>query len=222
MSVSGNIKRLRTQNNMTQEELAEKMFVSRQTVSSWETDRNRPDVDTLTSLAAVFETDVNDLIYGSPKSAYQKYQKRYIAAIVINVLFLIIMGVIRGIILPDWIEARGRKMIASPANLVFPLISEAIIFFTAGVLNLSVFSLWFDCRIRKTRIAIIVGIIMAVPSLLLLLTYIIWLVFPNSPLTWYFVLIGLNYKLLRIPLFWALPFFLGCLFFLRRNGKKSN
>ena len=221
MSVSGNIKRLRTQNNMTQDELAEKMFVSRQTVSSWETDRNRPDVDTLISLAAVFETDVNDLIYGSPKSAYQKYQKRYIAAIVITVLFLIVMGVIRGIILPNWIEARGRKMIASPANLVFPLISEAIIFFLAGVLNLSVFSLWFDCSLRKTKAALAVEIIMAVPSLLLLLTYIIWLVFSNSPLTWYFVLIGLHYKLLRIPLFWMLPFISGCVFFFRRN-KKSN
>jgi len=206
---------------MTQDELAEKMFVSRQTVSSWETDRNRPDVDTLASLAAVFETDVNDLIYGSPKSAYQKYQKRYIAAIVITVLFLIVMGVIRGIILPNWIEARGRKMIASPANLVFPLISEAIIFFLAGALNLSVFSLWFDCRLRKTKIALIVEIIMTAPALLLLLTYIIWLVFPNSPLTWYFVLIGLHYKLLRIPLFWMLPFISGCVFFFRRN-KKSN
>lgn len=221
MSVAGNIRRLRTQNNMTQDELAEKMFVSRQTVSSWETDRNRPDVDTLASLAAVFETDVNDLIYGSPKSAYQKYQKRYIAAIVITVLFLIVMGVIRGIILPNWIEARGRKMIASPANLIFPLISEAIIFFLAGALNLSVFSLWFDCRLRKTKIALIVEIIMTAPALLLLLTYIIWLVFPNSPLTWYFVLIGLHYKLLRIPLFWMLPFISGCVFFFRRN-KKSN
>ena len=221
MSVAGNIRRLRTQNNMTQDELAEKMFVSRQTVSSWETDRNRPDVDTLASLAAVFETDVNDLIYGSPKSAYQKYQKRYIAAIVITVLFLSVMGVIRGIILPNWIEARGRKMIASPANLVFPLISEAIIFFLAGALNLSVFSLWFDCRLRKTKIALIVEIIMTAPSLLLLLTYIIWLVFPNSPLTRYFVLIALHYKLLRIPLFWMLPFISGCVFFFRRN-KKSN
>lgn len=219
MSIAGNIRRLRTQNNMTQDELAEKMFVSRQTVSSWETDRNRPDVDTLASLAAVFETDVNDLIYGSPKSAYQKYQKRYIAAIVITVLFLIVMGVIRGIILPNWIEARGRKMIASPANLVFPLISEAIIFFLAGALNLSVFSLWFDCRLRKTKIALIVEIIMTAPALLLLLAYIIWLVFPNSPLIWYFVLIGLHYKLLRIPLFWMLPFISGCVFFFRRNKK---
>ena len=131
------------------------------------------------------------------------------------------MGVIRGIILPNWIEARGRKMIASPANLVFPLISEAIISFLAGALNLSVFSLWFDCRLRKTKIALIVEIIMTAPSLLLLLTYIIWLVFPNSPLTWYFVLIALHYKLLRIPLFWMLPFISGCVFFFRRN-KKSN
>ena len=211
---------------MTQEELAEKMFVSRQTVSSWETDRNRPDVDTLISLAAVFETDVNDLIYGSPKSAYQKYQKRYIAAIAISVISLIIIGVIRGIILPNWIEARGRKMIVSPANVVFPLLSEAIILFIIGILNISVFSLWFDCKLRKTKITFIIVIIMAVPSLLLFLTYIVWLLFPDSLpdslLIQYFVLIGLNYKLLRIPLFWVLPFISGCLFCLRQNSKCPN
>ena len=77
MSVAGNIKRLRIQNNMTQEELAEKMFVSRQTVSSWETGRNQPDVDTLKALASVYGTDVNELIYGVPKGAYPRYQKKY-------------------------------------------------------------------------------------------------------------------------------------------------
>ena len=39
MSVAGNIKRYRAQNNMTQEELAEKMHVTRQAVSNWETEK---------------------------------------------------------------------------------------------------------------------------------------------------------------------------------------
>lgn len=38
-TVSKSIKRLRTQNNMTQDQLAEKMHVTRQAVSNWETEK---------------------------------------------------------------------------------------------------------------------------------------------------------------------------------------
>ena len=56
-TVSKSIKRLRLQNNMTQDQLAEKMYVTRQTISNWETEKAQPDLETLTSLAEVFNTD---------------------------------------------------------------------------------------------------------------------------------------------------------------------
>lgn len=43
--ISKNIKRLRTSKGMSQDALAEKLFISRQAVSSWENDRTQPDVD---------------------------------------------------------------------------------------------------------------------------------------------------------------------------------
>ena len=43
--ISKNIKRLRMLQNMSQEELAQKLFVSRQAVSSWENNRTQPDLD---------------------------------------------------------------------------------------------------------------------------------------------------------------------------------
>lgn len=46
-NISKNIKRLRKENNLTQETLAEKLFVTRQTVSYWETGRNQPTLDML-------------------------------------------------------------------------------------------------------------------------------------------------------------------------------
>ena len=49
---------------MSQEALAEAAFVSRQTISNWETDRTYPDVQSLLLLSALFETTVDKLIKG--------------------------------------------------------------------------------------------------------------------------------------------------------------
>lgn len=63
--IGKNIKTLRTKKNMTQDELAEKLFVTRQTVSNYETGRSRPDVDMLAKIAEVLETDANTVLYGA-------------------------------------------------------------------------------------------------------------------------------------------------------------
>lgn len=63
-NVSKNIRRLRREKTLTQEQLAEQLHVTRQTVSSWENNRTQPDIDMLAGLAAAFETDIETLIYG--------------------------------------------------------------------------------------------------------------------------------------------------------------
>ena len=50
----------------TQEELAEQLFVTRQTVSNYENGRTRPDVDQILRLAEIFDTDANAVLYGPP------------------------------------------------------------------------------------------------------------------------------------------------------------
>ena len=49
-SVAKHIRALRNKRQLTQEELAEKLFVTRQTVSNWETAKSQPDVETLEKL----------------------------------------------------------------------------------------------------------------------------------------------------------------------------
>lgn len=66
-SIGTNIRILRTQKNMTQDALAEALFVTRQTVSNYETGRSYPDLEKLTAIADILETDVNTLIYGLPE-----------------------------------------------------------------------------------------------------------------------------------------------------------
>ena len=57
---------LRTKCGMSQDELAEKLFVTRQAVSRWETGETVPNTETLKLLSAVFDVSINTLL-GSPR-----------------------------------------------------------------------------------------------------------------------------------------------------------
>ena len=65
--IGKNIKKLRKEGNLSQEQLAERLHVTRQAVSSWETGKNQPDIETLESIAAVFGTDILMVLYGRPR-----------------------------------------------------------------------------------------------------------------------------------------------------------
>lgn len=58
------LKELRLSKNLTQEELAEKFFVSSRSISRWETGVNLPDISLLIELADFYEVDVREIIEG--------------------------------------------------------------------------------------------------------------------------------------------------------------
>lgn len=90
-NVGKNIRNLRTQKKLTQDELAEKLFVSRQTVSNYENGKSNPDIDTLIKIAEIMEVDVNALIYGLP--ADQTAQKERRTALLLLVI-LVCVGIL--------------------------------------------------------------------------------------------------------------------------------
>jgi DNA-binding XRE family transcriptional regulator len=49
---------------MSQEELAERIYVSRQTISNWETDKTYPDIQSLLLLSTLFDVTLDDLVKG--------------------------------------------------------------------------------------------------------------------------------------------------------------
>ena len=57
---------LRTKNGLSQDELAEKVFVTRQAVSRWETGETVPNTETLKLLSSLFDVSINTLL-GSPR-----------------------------------------------------------------------------------------------------------------------------------------------------------
>ena len=60
-----NIKKLRKIKGFTQEELASKLNVTRQTISKWEKGYSVPDAEILEKLAEIFETNVSQLLSGT-------------------------------------------------------------------------------------------------------------------------------------------------------------
>lgn len=56
------LKKLRTDNHLTQDELAEKMMVTRTAVSKWETNKGYPSVDSLKELSNLFGISIDELI----------------------------------------------------------------------------------------------------------------------------------------------------------------
>ena len=64
MELGKHVKEHRARLGMSQEQLAEAIFVSRQTISNWETNRTYPDVQSLLLLSNLFEVSVDELIKG--------------------------------------------------------------------------------------------------------------------------------------------------------------
>lgn len=62
MKFGEKLKQLRKDNNLTQEELAEKLYVTRTAVSKWETDKGFPAIDSLKLISELFHVSIDDLI----------------------------------------------------------------------------------------------------------------------------------------------------------------
>lgn len=64
MEIGKQIKKLRTGFNFSQEELAEKIYVSRQTISNWENDKSYPDLKSLVLVSNLFNITLDALVKG--------------------------------------------------------------------------------------------------------------------------------------------------------------
>ena len=63
-NIGKNIRKCREDKKLTQEALAEKLSVTRQAVSNWETGKTQPDVQTLDAIAGELDVSIERLIYG--------------------------------------------------------------------------------------------------------------------------------------------------------------
>lgn len=65
MKISEQLRQLRQQRQWNQDTVAERLHVSRQTISNWENDRSLPDLQSLLLLADLYHITLDDLVRGS-------------------------------------------------------------------------------------------------------------------------------------------------------------
>ncbi|MDO5061946.1 MAG: helix-turn-helix transcriptional regulator [Peptostreptococcaceae bacterium] len=93
MNIADRIRELRKSKGISQEELAEKLGVSRQAISKWESEQSIPDIDKILSLSDYFEVSTDYLLKGiEPLTSTSKpMKKRFILSFVIA--FALLSGI---------------------------------------------------------------------------------------------------------------------------------
>jgi Predicted transcriptional regulators len=99
------ILKMRKEHNLSQEQLAEKLNVSRQTISNWENGKFYPDIDGLVNLSKCFNVSLDNLLSNDDKvldylkesTDIVKSNRNVLNAIILNIV-LIVVFVIMGIV----------------------------------------------------------------------------------------------------------------------------
>ena len=73
--IAANIKNLRKEKGISQEQFAQALHVTRQTVSAWERGLSLPGLDTLGQIARVLEVEPERLLYGKEKGKKLRYHR---------------------------------------------------------------------------------------------------------------------------------------------------
>lgn len=98
MDIKDRIKTFRLKNNETQEDLANILHISRQTISSWENGRTYPNIDILVKISTHYNVSLDDLIKGDSAMVdklsitIKKSKFRKIIIICLSILLVFIIG----------------------------------------------------------------------------------------------------------------------------------
>lgn len=89
VGIGENIRKLRLDNNYSQEELASILLVSRQAISLWESGRGMPSVDNIVSLSELFKVNIDELLLidensNLPETILSKHSRDYVIGLIVS------------------------------------------------------------------------------------------------------------------------------------------
>ena len=126
--INRNIREQRIKKGLSQEELAEKLYVTRQTISNYETGKSNPDVEMLASMAEVLDIDIQLLIYGETKKRDMRRIRTAAVRLAVMMLLYVISRKITGY---EEVVARTRFVIPG-FSLFMSFTGYPILFLWAG------------------------------------------------------------------------------------------
>lgn len=135
MSLAENLQYLRAREGVTQEQLAERLDVSRQSVSKWESGASYPEMDTLIKLCDMFHTDMDTLLRGSVEQSlsedtagYDRFMTAYARKIAGGV-----SAIIAGAAIAALSAARGIPDMVGAAILLLVIAVAVVVFIASGM-----------------------------------------------------------------------------------------
>ena len=144
-----NLKRLRTAQNLSQEDIAQKLHITRQTVSGWETGRCEPDIDMIKSLAYVLNVDVQELLCGTKPDKNRICDRKFLIPTCVFGGMVVIFVIFRILFYSRLLAYRSStyKMmwLGEVLLFIYPLIG----FLTGGMFLASLHNLFSTLRIQK-------------------------------------------------------------------------
>ena len=98
MEIGSKLKNARINSGLTQEQVAEKIQVSRQTISNWENEKSYPDIISVINLSDLYNISLDELLKGdadmishlAESTDTVSSNKKLLSAIAINVILLIL------------------------------------------------------------------------------------------------------------------------------------
>ena len=165
MNVGKNITKFRKEKNLTQEELAKKINISAKAISSYENNRNLPNIETLISLSQELGVSINDILgvnEENSKEIKNKYENKNFLQIVIIFLISIIPMIyfsINEYVVGDTVISVYEKTgVLEPENIMTIIKVSAFSYIIIIVLGLFMYWLY---KKNKNRILLFVsGIIL--------------------------------------------------------------
>lgn len=108
MEIGKKLKAARAKCGLTQEQAADKLYVTRQTVSNWENEKSYPDIVSIVRISELYGVSLDELLKGDDEMMKHleettnvvKSNKRLLAAVALNIVVMLVMFA-AALLLPD-------------------------------------------------------------------------------------------------------------------------
>ncbi|GHP13197.1 transcriptional regulator [Lentilactobacillus fungorum] len=127
MVIGNKIKTYRQVRGFSQEELAKKVYVSRQTVSNWETNKRYPDIQNILLLSVLFDVSVDELVKGDLEAMKEKLSNRKVNAAMSVYTYMMLIATLLGAISMGLVVYFENE----PIVILIPIICFSVMFFSS-------------------------------------------------------------------------------------------
>ena len=107
MELGNKIKYYRNEKELSQEELAERVYVSRQTISNWENNKSYPDINSIVLLSEIFEISIDNLIKGDVELMKKEINSEEVKKLNFYATMMVILMLVATILLMPMLKFIG-------------------------------------------------------------------------------------------------------------------